>query len=322
MDLSSLQRFAAVVEAGSLARAAARLGLSQSAVSQSLRALERELAAELLDRGRKPLRPTAAGEALYRESSGLLAEAQRLRALVARSAGGGLARLQVALVDSICAAVGPGIVPTLDGLARVWSLQAGLSHELLAAFLDGGLDLAVVSEGSVPRGPAAQPPLEAQEICRETFLLAVPASYAGPLDRLDRLCAEVDLIRYSARSAIGQQVERHLARLRLAPPRRMEFDDAEPTLAMVAAARGFAITTPLCVLQGQTWLPKIRLAPLPGPALTKAFVLLARPGRCEAEAAALAAACRHALRSEALPRLERLSPLLPPRLALPPPAAA
>jgi DNA-binding transcriptional LysR family regulator len=313
MNLHGLSVFAAVVEAGSMSRAAARLNLSQSAVSQAVKALEASLGTELLDRSRKPVAPTPAGETLYRESAGLLADAARLRSLVGRAAGTGLARLQVALVDSICAAVGPGLVPVLDGLAQVWSLQAGLSHEILESLAERALDIAVVSEPALP----AAPELMRHEICRERYLLAVPQSYAGPLDRLDRLCAEVDLIRYSARSAIGQQVDRHLRRLRLAPPRRMEFDDAEPTLAMVAAARGFAVTTPLCVLQGQTWLPRIRLAPLPGPALTKAFVLVCRPGAAEPEAAALAAACRQVLRDTAVLRLARLSPLLPERLAVP-----
>ena len=98
----------------------------------------------------------------------------------------------------------------------------------------------------------------------------------------------------------------------------MEFDDAEPTLAMVASARGFAITTPLCVLQGQTWLPRIRLAPLPGPRLTKAFLLIARAGRCDLEAEALTAACRRSLRDEALPRAAKLDPLLAQCLTVPP----
>lgn len=314
MNLHSLRLFATVVEAGSMSEAAAQLGVSQSAISQAIKALEANLDAELLDRSRKPVRPTAAGETLYSESRPLLADAERLRALVGHASGKGLPRLQLGLVDSICAAVGPGIVPALDGLAQVWSLQAGLSHELAESFLEQALDLAVISEPALPR----RLPLAQQDICRETYLLAVPKSYGGPLDRLERLCKEVDLIRYSARSAIGQQVERHLARLRLAPPRRMEFDDAEPTLAMVAAARGFAITTPLCVLQGQTWLPKIRLAPLPGPRLAKAFVMIARPGRCDLEAEALAAACRRSLRQETLPRLGRLDPLLAERLAVTP----
>lgn len=312
MNLHALALFAAVVETGSVGGAAAQFGVSQSAVSQAIKALEASLDAELLDRTRKPARPTAAGETLYRESAGLLADAARLRSLVGRAAGTGLPRLQAALVDSICAAVGPGLVPVLDTLAQVWSLQAGLSHEIVEQLAARAVDVAVISEPAVPRGL----PLTTHEICRETYLLAVPRSYAGPLDRLDRLCAEVDLIRYSARSAIGQQIDRHLARLRLGPPRRMEFDDAEPTLAMVAAARGFTITTPLCALQGQTWLPQIRLAPLPGPRLAKSFVLVARTGACDAEAEALAGACRRSLREAVRPRLAALSPLLAERLEI------
>lgn len=61
---SGLAVFAAIVEAGSFARAAIRLGVSASALSHSMRALEAKLGVRLLDRTTRSLAPTGAGEDL------------------------------------------------------------------------------------------------------------------------------------------------------------------------------------------------------------------------------------------------------------------
>jgi DNA-binding transcriptional LysR family regulator len=60
-----LAAFAAVVRAGSFTRAAAQLGVSQSALSQTVRALERRLELKLLNRTTRSVSPTQAGEKLY-----------------------------------------------------------------------------------------------------------------------------------------------------------------------------------------------------------------------------------------------------------------
>ena len=61
-DLAS---FAAVVRAGSFTRAAAQLGVTQSALSQTIRTLERRLDLKLLNRTTRSVAPTEAGERLY-----------------------------------------------------------------------------------------------------------------------------------------------------------------------------------------------------------------------------------------------------------------
>jgi DNA-binding transcriptional LysR family regulator len=60
-----LAGFAAVVRAGSFTRAAAQLGVTQSALSQTVRALERRLDLKLLNRTTRSVAPTEAGERLY-----------------------------------------------------------------------------------------------------------------------------------------------------------------------------------------------------------------------------------------------------------------
>lgn len=61
---SGLAIFGEIVESGSFVRAAARLGLSASALSHAMRVLEKKLGIRLLDRTTRSLAPTAAGEAL------------------------------------------------------------------------------------------------------------------------------------------------------------------------------------------------------------------------------------------------------------------
>ncbi|UOM36402.1 LysR family transcriptional regulator [Acuticoccus sp. I52.16.1] len=64
LDLAALRSFLAIVEHGGVTRAAKRLNLTQSAVSMQLKRLEDGLGHILLDRARKGMTPTAAGEQL------------------------------------------------------------------------------------------------------------------------------------------------------------------------------------------------------------------------------------------------------------------
>lgn len=65
-NFDDLAGFAAVVRAGSFTRAAAQLGVTQSALSQTVRALERRLDLKLLNRTTRSVSPTEAGERLFR----------------------------------------------------------------------------------------------------------------------------------------------------------------------------------------------------------------------------------------------------------------
>jgi DNA-binding transcriptional LysR family regulator len=85
-DLEELSTFAIVAEERSFTRAAARLGVSQSALSHAIRGLEKRLGLQLLARTTRSVAPTAAGAALLHELAPALerieravAEARQLR---------------------------------------------------------------------------------------------------------------------------------------------------------------------------------------------------------------------------------------------------
>ena len=73
-EFAELKAFAAVVERASFARAAEHLGLSPSAISQTIRQLESRIGARLLIRTTRSVAPSASGELLYRRIAPLFRE--------------------------------------------------------------------------------------------------------------------------------------------------------------------------------------------------------------------------------------------------------
>lgn len=119
-DPAALEALAAIVEEGGFDRAAQRLNITQSAVSQRLRALEAQVGTVLIVRSR-PLKPTAAGHLLLKHTKQLRllrADLDRdLRELAPSSAGGAREEERIALAinaDSIAT----WALPALDALAR------------------------------------------------------------------------------------------------------------------------------------------------------------------------------------------------------------
>lgn len=76
-ELNELAAFAAVAHERSFTRAAAKLGVSQSALSHTIRGLEQRLELRLLARTTKSVAPTAAGAALLKDLSPALEQIDR-----------------------------------------------------------------------------------------------------------------------------------------------------------------------------------------------------------------------------------------------------
>src|SRR5438045_7696089 len=78
MDTRQLAAFCAVVEKRSFSQAAERLGVTQPAVSLQIRALEKRLGVQLVDRSGRRVEPTEAGQRLYRNAQRILAAEEQL----------------------------------------------------------------------------------------------------------------------------------------------------------------------------------------------------------------------------------------------------
>lgn len=145
LELRPLRHFTAIVEMGSLSRAAAHLGIAQPALSHQVAALERELGVKLLHRGPRGITPTDAGRTLYRHAQVLLRQLEQ-------------ARQAVNVGDSISGTISVGLSVTtaeilsLPLLRRLQAEHPGIRLELVALprrllgemLFNGRLDIAVL----------------------------------------------------------------------------------------------------------------------------------------------------------------------------------
>lgn len=112
MEIKQLKSFLCVAELLSFHKAAHLLHLSQPALSAQIRALEEDLGAILLERNRRVVRLTPAGELLFQDGKLLLNEATNLRMRILQTAGGNAGRLRVGFVASAGLALVPSILTT------------------------------------------------------------------------------------------------------------------------------------------------------------------------------------------------------------------
>lgn len=310
LDLKTLQIVAAVAETGSMTDAALRFGVTQSAVSQAVRKVEEDLGVLLLDRQRRPLTPTIAGRILANRLNDLSRDLELLLETL-RHAGGQPERvaLRLGVVDTFAGTVGAHLIKELaDGASAVsLTFWSGLAGPHAQALIRRTIDMAITCD-----------PMEQFEgvarhlLFRDPYILLVPRGQAGEFKNssLADIFKRHKLVRHSERSFVGQQIERHLRRMGLKPPRAFEFDMSDTLVAMVATGMGVAITTPLCLLQGQAHAENVDVLPLPGPELVRGLYLVTRQDTFVSLAPYIALCTRDILKQHALPRMAALVPWL------------
>ena len=144
-DVQRLRALALVLDLGSISAAASVLGYTQSAVSQQLAALEREVGTALVDRSQRPLRPTGAGASLRPHVERVLAALGGAEAAV-EDLRGGTSRLRLAAFPSALSSFVPTAVRDLRRrhpqlVVQVLQVETREAVELLRG---GDADLAVV----------------------------------------------------------------------------------------------------------------------------------------------------------------------------------
>jgi len=144
-DVQRLRAFTLVLDLGSISAAASVLGYTQSAVSQQLSALEREVGTSLVDRSQRPLRSTPAGALLRPHVERVLAAHSGAEAAV-EELRSGTPRLRLAAFPSALSSFVPAAVRDLRRahsrpVVQVLQLE---THEAVERLQGGDADLAVV----------------------------------------------------------------------------------------------------------------------------------------------------------------------------------
>lgn len=259
MELRHIRVFLALSEELHFGRAARRLRVAQSAVSQTLRALEEEVGATLLTRTKRSVALSAAGQGFLEHARSALAELEQgtTAARLAASGEVGELRLRFTLMSTLT--VLPRVVSRFqrDYPQVQLHIGPGGSVEQLEAIRTGLCDIGFMA---LKRDLA---PL-ASEVVARSPLVAVLAS-RHPLARHEQL--ELAALRDEPFIFLKQQSEPQLhhyfrqncARAGFEPKIVMEVEQLEPLLSFVAAGVGVA-----CVpgLVGALGFRGIKLVPL------------------------------------------------------------
>ena len=210
MDTRQLAAFCAVVERRSFSQAAERLGVTQPAVSLQVRALEKRLGTQLLDRSGRRVEPTEAGWRLYRGAQRMLTLEDQLLAEVAASSEGELAGDLVLGASTGPAAV---VVPVVLGEfqrenpgVRVF-LTVSDTHSVVERVAARELELGIVGAARRHRGVRFEP-----FFSDEVILVCPPGHrFSGRSVSLDEL-REEPLILMQEGAGVRQIVEDALRR--------------------------------------------------------------------------------------------------------------
>ena len=274
LEMQMLRMFVTTAEEGSMSNAAKRLGVTQSAISQSIRHLEEHFGVVLLTRDRRPLALTPAGLALRNRGLALLNESDRLKAEIIDASRGTTLDVRIGLVDSFAATCGTSFIKEMLGGATTLSVRTGLSPFQGEALVARELDLAISTDALVDLDNIVR-----RRLLTEQFLVITPTAYGASVrtrEQLRPLSDALPMLRFSRQSHLGAQVERFLRRIELRVAHRLEVDTADTLTSMVAGGIGWAITTPMCLLQAGETARKVKPHFLEGTGAERSMYLVGR----------------------------------------------
>ena len=253
LDLHRLRLLQEFAVRGSIARTAAVLGYTPSAVSQQLAALEREAGTALLDRSARRAELTDAGRRLAGYAERILAMVEEAETdLSAGAAEPG--RVVATAFASAAVAFAPALARSLrthPKLALV--LRQTQAGEGLRQVRSGEVDVAIVDDWTsrlaeeIETGGSI---LTCYQLVRDQLVLVVPRAHpaADPGRLVDlRALRHESWLAAPAGEPSRQAVDRLLAAVGVAPPVLSEFEGMSTMVSLVARGIGIAILPRMAV---------------------------------------------------------------------------
>lgn len=266
METRKLAGFVRTVETGSITRAAAELGLAQPALSQHLASLEAELGVKLLDRTRRGVTPTAAGQAVYSRAQLALRIVADLREAAQQKSTDMRGTVPIGLLPTVASRLVQNLVEQVQASHPQIRLQFAITGEiaLMQEIEAGRLDIAILSQR-----PADPDVLSKKLPSEQLFVLASKKLQLKSRPTTNYL-ARLPWITSRPANAIRKLVDATLASDGLTPNIVAEIDSLEVVLRMVED--GFGVT----VLPGGAIPPKTRLSIAPFFGVSRSLFLCRR----------------------------------------------
>lgn len=267
MELRHLKTLVAIADHGTFSAAGEVIGLTQSAVSLHVKALEDAFSTPLFDRRTRPPILNAQGRELVENAREILERcAQAKSALTSSKIAGSL---ELGAVPSSLTGIIPLALVDLKSAhpdLRI-NVCSGLSDVLSIKVRNGDLDAAVVTE------PVNLPSdLRWTPVAREPFVVIAPKGMRGKKDR--DLLENQPFIQFSTKTWAGQQIARHLQMRKIKTVNFMDIDSLEAIGLMVSLGLGVSVVPLRC---GAKELPyELENVPFGSPQLFRVIGVLER----------------------------------------------
>ncbi|MGK9165213.1 LysR family transcriptional regulator [Inquilinus limosus] len=246
LNLDQLRTFAEVVRASSFSGAAARLNLTQPAVSLQIRQLEARLGVRLVERVGRRATPTAAGRELLVHAGRIEAEVAAAVDAMAEHASGAAGRVRLGTGATACIYLLPPVLRALR--RRLPSLEIVVSTGNTAGILrlleENALDLGLVTLPAPGRAFSVTPLME------EEFVAVAPAE-ADDLPPMvtPAALAGRPVVLYEPGGHTRRIVDDWFARAGISPKPVMELGSVEAIKELVGAGLGCAVLPSMAVAQ-------------------------------------------------------------------------
>ncbi len=260
MDLRALRYFVAVLEAGSLSRAAGSLYIAQPALTAQLKKLEAELGTQLLERSHAGVTPTPAGLQLYEDARRLLSDAAAMRERIQRLPQGPEGSVTIAAPFLLASLLLGPVLATLKRThprIRVFVID-DLSLMVKKAMLDRRADVGILVDAPQVDGLRCEPlARESVYVCGHdaegTVAPMLRGTRRGGREKSAHpeidfaQAAQLPLVLQSRRFSIRRSVEDAAAALGIALNVAHEHDSARVIRSLYVCGAGFTFT-PACAL--------------------------------------------------------------------------
>jgi DNA-binding transcriptional LysR family regulator len=238
MDINDARTFIAVVEAGSVSRAARELHLTQPAVTRRVQRLEQAVGAELIDRRKRPFALTDIGQAALERCRRLVSTRDELKAL----AQGGLSPTRECRIGVAHALTELALMEPIEELrdtfpSVVLRLYTGWSPDLVERVRSGALDAAVVL---LPEGESLPSGTDGAVLASEELVVIAPRRWRSRALTMREL-ADIGWILNPEGCAVRAWLQRLLARGGVPLRVGVEAYNYELQMSLVARARGVGL---------------------------------------------------------------------------------
>lgn len=233
-----LLTFTRVIASGSFSLAAEQAGISQPAVSQQIKELERRLQLRLIERVGRKLRPTAAGEALLVHAQRIamaLSDAQAQMQQFQDHAGG---QVRIGAGATACIHLLPPLLRQLQRANPLLEIlvSTGNTPDIVRRVEDNTLDAALVTLPVAARNLAVTPVLE------DRFVAIAPRDAAtGRSSVTPAALARLPLVLFEPGANTRSLVDAWFRRGGQAVRPVMELGSVEAIKEMVAAGLGWSV---------------------------------------------------------------------------------